>query len=80
MANMHVCVLCVVCPCLCLLTHRVLVHLYYELFDSVQRGVGPGRGILPVAIQVEAHQRTPVQTHTKHIENEVIPRGAVDHY
>ena len=52
------------CVCVCVLAHRVLVHLHYELFDSVQRGVGPWRGILPVAIQVAAHQRTPGHTYT----------------
>lgn len=46
----------------CLCAHRVLAHLHYQLFNSVQSGVGPRRGILPVAIQVKAHQRAPADT------------------
>lgn len=50
--------------CVCMLSHWVLVHLYYKLFDSMKRWMGPRRRILPVPIQVKTHQRTPGNTHT----------------
>lgn len=55
--------------------HRVLVHLDYELLDGVQRRVGPRRGILPVAIQVKAHQRTPAQ---KQCQCEIMKKHTMD--
>ena len=43
------------------LTNWVSVVLHEQLLGGVQSGVCPGRRLVPVAVQVEPHQRAPAE-------------------